>query len=96
MNLDPDGYWFNAQNGAPQDASELKALLGCNGTLKIVETTDNFLYCRYVCSKCSFDSWHTMSTTAHKNHDKQSREQLDSNTRMSGQVRSMRKLEETP
>ena len=69
MNLDPDGYWFNAQNGAPQDASELKALLGCNGTLKIVETTDNFLYCRYVCSKCSFDSWHTMSTTAHKNHD---------------------------
>ena len=46
--------------------------LGCDGILKIVETTDNFLYCRYLCNKCGFDSWHTMSTTAHKNHDKQS------------------------
>lgn len=43
-------------------------VLGCDGILKIIEMTDNFLYCRYVCNKCGFDSWHTMSATAHRNH----------------------------
>ncbi len=42
MNLDPDNKWQNAQNGTPQGASELKAMLA-----GLQARADN-AYCDYI------------------------------------------------